>query len=102
MQKDFRVGLGGNMYFLRAKNDFIYEQYDKYTPVLKTIEDYEQELKRAKEEYKLFYDTYWLPKLHRWSYDIPHGMTYINFLICRIDNCYIRINQLKNKKFAKK
>lgn len=83
------------MYFKRAKNDFIYEQYDKYTPVLKTIEDYEQELQRAKEEYKLFCDTYWLPKLHRWSYDIPHGMTYINFLICRIDNCYIRINQLK-------
>ena len=90
------------MYFKRNKNDFIYEQYDKYTPVLKTIEDYEQELQRAKEEYKLFCDTYWLPKLHRWSYDIPHGMTYINFLICRIDNCYIRINQLKNKKFAKK
>lgn len=83
------------MYFKRAKNDFIYEQYDKYTPVLKTIEDYEQELQRAKEEYKLFCDTYWLPKLHRWSYDIPHGMTYINFLICRIDNCYIRINQIK-------
>ena len=83
------------MYFTRTKNDFIYEQYDKYTPVLKTIEDYEQELQRAKEEYKLFCDTYWLPKLHRWSYDIPHGMTYINFLICRIENCYIRINQLK-------
>ena len=90
------------MYFKRAKNDFIYEQYDKYTPVLKTIKDYEQELQRAKEEYKLFRDTYWLPKLHRWSYDIPHGMTYANFLICRIDNCYIRINQLKNKKFANK
>ena len=85
------------MYFTRIKNDFIYEQYDKYTPVLKTIEDYEQELQRAKEEYKLFCDTYWLPKLHRWSYDIPHGMTYINFLICRIDNCYVRINQLKIK-----
>ena len=41
------------MYFSRAKNDFIYEQYDKYTPVLKTIEDYKQELQRAKEEYKL-------------------------------------------------
>ena len=27
------------MYFKRSKNDFIYEQYDKYTPVLKTIED---------------------------------------------------------------
>ena len=90
------------MYFKRAKNDFIYEQYDKYTPVLKTIEDYEQELQRAKEEYKLFRDTYWLHKLHRWSYDIPHGMTYANFLLCRIDNCYIRINQLKNKKFANK
>ena len=90
------------MYFKRDKNDFIYEQYDKYTPVLKTIEDYEQELQRAKEEYKLFCDTYWLPKLHRWSYDIPHGMTYGKFLLCRIDNCYIRINQLKNKKFAKK
>ena len=89
------------MYFKRAKNDFIYEQYDKYTPVLKTIEDYEQELQRAKEEYKLFRDTYWLPKLHRWSYDIPHGMTYGNVLLCRIDNCYSRINQLKNKKFAK-
>ena len=83
------------MYFKRAKNDFIYEQYDKYTPVLKTIEDYEQELQRAKEEYKLFCDTYWLPKLHRWSYDIPHGMMYINFLLCRINNCYVRINQLK-------
>ena len=90
------------MYFKRAKNDFIYEQYDKYTPVLKTIKDYKQELQRAKEEYKLFRDTYWLPKLHRWSYDIPHGMTYANFLLCRIDNCYIRINQLKNKKFANK
>ena len=90
------------MYFTRTKNDFIYEQYDKYTPVLKTIEDYEQELQRAKEEYKLFCDTYWLPKFHRWSYNIPHGMTYINFLICRIENCYIRINQLKNEKFAKK
>ena len=62
----------------------------------------EQALQRAKEEYKLFCDTYWLSKLHRWSYDIPHGMMYINFLICRIDNCYVRINQLKNKKFAKK
>ena len=90
------------MYFTRDKNDFIYEQYYKYTPVLKTIEDYEQELQRAKEEYKLFCDTYWLPKLHRWSYDIPHGMMYGKFLICRINNCYIRINQLKNKKFAKK
>ena len=90
------------MYFKRAKNDFIYEQYDKYTSVLKTIDDYKQELQRAKEEYKLFCDTYWLPKLHRWSYDIPHGVTYGNFLLCRIDNCYIRINQLKNKKFAKK
>ena len=90
------------MYFKRAKNDFIYEQYDKYTPVLKTIEDYKQELQRAKEEYKLFCDTYWLPKLHRWSYDIPHGMTYANFLLGRINNCYIRINQLKNEKFAKK
>ena len=90
------------MYFKRIKNDFIYEQYDKYTPVLKTIEDYEQELQRAKEEYKLFCDTYWLPKLHRWSYAIPHGMMYGKFLICRINNCYIRINQLKNKKFAKK
>ena len=90
------------MYFKRAKNDFIYEQYDKYTPVLKTIEDYEQELQRAKEEYKLFCNTYWLPKLHRWSYDIPHGITYSNFLLGRINNCYIRINQLKNKKFAKK
>ena len=90
------------MNFTRTKNDFIYEQYDKYTPVLKTIEDYEQELQRAKEEYKLFCDTYWVPKLHRWSYDIPHGMMYGKFLICRIDNCYIRINQLKNKKFAKK
>ena len=90
------------MYFTRSNNDFIYEQYDKYTPVLKTIDDYEQELQRAKEEYKLFCDTYWLPKLHRWSYDIPYGMTYGKFLLCRIDNCYIRINQLKNKKFAKK
>ena len=89
------------MYFKRAKNDFIYEQYDKYTPVLKTIEDYEQELQRAKEEYKLFCDTYWLPKLHRWSYDIPHGMTYANFLLCRIDNCYIRINQLKMRNLQK-
>ena len=90
------------MYFTRIKNDFIYEQYDKYTPVLKTIEDYKQELQRAKEAYKLFCDTYWLPKLHRWSYNVPHGMTYISFLICRINNCYIRINQLKNEKFAKK
>ena len=89
------------MYLTRTKNDFIYEQYDKYTPILKTIEDYEQELQRAKEEYKLFCDTYWLP-LHRWSCNIPHGVAYGNFLLCRIDNCYIRINQLKNKKFAKK
>ena len=83
------------MYFKRTKNDFIYEQYDKYTPVLKTIEDYEQEIQRAEKESDAFFDTYWLPKLNRWSYDIPHGMTYINFLTCRITNCYIKINQLK-------
>ena len=46
------------MYFTRTKNDFIYEQYDKYTPVLKTIEDYEQEIKRAEKESDVFFDTY--------------------------------------------
>lgn len=79
-------------------NDFIYEQYDRHTPVLKTVEDCEREIRRARSEYELFCKKYWSPKLNRWVYNIPQGLSYINFLIRRIENCHIKINQLKNKK----
>ena len=46
----------------RLKKDFIYTVYDRYTPDLQTIEDYEEEIRRARQFYKEFNDKYWNKK----------------------------------------
>ena len=80
----------------RLKKDFIYTVYDRYTPNLQTIEDYEAEIRRARQFYKEFNDKYWNKKEHRWAYGMPRDVFYfMQYLLARIDNCYIKINQLK-------
>ena len=85
------------MNFTKKEWRYIYDQYEKFTQTLTTASDYEAELQRAKKTscliHKLIYDD----KRHCYRKNFPHGVVLINFLISRINNCYIKINQLKNR-----
>lgn len=93
--------------------EYGFYEYEYDTPTLKTIEDYQNEINRAK---RTIADGYYITEPPKPNtriivfsnvncrrigynrYKIFLGRDQINFLTRRIKNCYIRISQLKQKR----
>ena len=82
----------------KEEQNYIYQQYEKFTGVLQTLFDYEHELQRALDEWRyiegIIYDK------NRGCYKIEYQNEFalLRFLSSRIKNCKIKINQLKQRR----
>lgn len=77
---------------------YIHQQYEQFTNSLKTIPDYEIELQRALKELHYIHDLIFDKKSYRYRRGFSNEFALERFLISRIKNCRIRINQLKQIK----
>lgn len=76
------------------------KEYDKDLKPLHTISDYEKEIQRANEEYDRIVDKTMNKKTCSFCLNSYEEIDFLNFLTRRVRNCYIKINQLKNKIFT--
>lgn len=82
----------------KKEQSYIYNRYDKFTGVLKTISDYEAEYQRALKELQLINEVVYIKKERRYKLGCSDEFALANFIISRIKNCNIKINQLKQRR----
>lgn len=80
--------------------EILKKEYDKNLKRLQTISDYEQEIQRARTEYSRIVDKILDKKTYCFRSGSFEEVMFLNFLTSRVNNCYIKINQLKNKFFT--
>lgn len=85
------------MYYNKEEQAYIKQKYDQFTGILKTLADYEYELQRALDECHCVTSIIYDKKRNCYKTGYQNEFALFRFLIARIKNCKVRINQIKQR-----